>query len=284
MNGILVINKESGVTSADVTNIIKDKFGGIPVGHTGTLDPIATGVLVCLIGKYTKLSDSITSNTKEYVATVKVGIETDSLDITGNIINSKKCVIDKDLLKKTISSFKKKYVQEVPLFSAVKINGKHLYEYARDNETVKLPNREVTIYDIELLEVSDDSFSFRCEVSKGTYIRSLIKDICSTMGIIGVMEKLERTKQGIFDINNSYTIKEVLDNKYEFYPLDKVFVHDDLEINEENRSRIFNGNVIDKPNSDKDYFYFYEQGKLKVIYKTHIDKPQFIKPLMFIQK
>ena len=281
MNGILIVNKESGVTSADVTNIIKDKFGGLPVGHTGTLDPIATGVLVCLLGKYTKLSDSITSLTKEYVATVKVGIKTDSLDITGNILDEKDTVINKEKLKEVVSSYKKTYSQEVPFYSSVKINGKHLYEYARDNESVPLPKREVTIYDIELLEINDDSFKFRCVVSKGTYIRSLIRDICNDLNILGTMSSLERCKQGIFDIKDSYTIKEILNNKYEFYDLEKVFDYDKVNIDESNRSKIMNGNVLDRP-SNKDYFFYYEGEELRVIYKTHPSKDDKIKPLVFL--
>ena len=156
MNGILLINKEEGKTSRDIVNDCMHIFNTKKIGHTGTLDPIATGVLVITIGRYTKLGDALTSTYKEYIAEFKLGIETDTLDITGNILNRKEINVDKEKVINTINSFKGKYNQEVPIYSAVKINGKKLYEYARNNEQIELPKREVDIQNIEVLNIDND--------------------------------------------------------------------------------------------------------------------------------
>ena len=281
MNGILILNKENGITSAEELNKVKRILGEKKIGHTGTLDPMATGVLVVLLGKCTKLSDVITSLTKEYIATVKIGIKTDTLDITGNILEEKKEVLEKDKLLSVINSFKKTYEQEVPSYSSVRINGKHLYEYAREGVKVKLPKREVTIHEIELLEIKEDEFTFRCLVSKGTYIRSLIRDICDELGVIGTMSALERTKQGVFEIKDSYSIEDIENGKYEFIPLEKVFVYEKRIITEENKKQIMNGSILER-NSDKEYFFYYENEILKVIYKVYDKNDKLIKPLLFL--
>lgn len=281
MNGILILNKENGTTSAEELNKVKRILGIKGIGHTGTLDPMATGVLVVLLGKFTKLSDVITSLTKEYIATVKIGIKTDTLDITGNVLEEKKEVLEKDKLLNIINSFKKTYEQEVPSYSSVRINGKHLYEYAREGIKVKLPKREVTIHEIELLEIKEDEFTFRCLVSKGTYIRSLIRDICDELGVIGTMSALNRTKQGIFGIKDSYTIEDIENGNYELIPLEKVLVHEKRIITEENKKQIMNGSILER-NSDKEYFFYYENDILKVIYKVYDKNDKLIKPLLFL--
>ena len=210
MNGIIVVNKPCGITSRDVVNKLCRKFNTKKIGHTGTLDPIADGILVVCINKATKLVDYLTCNDKEYIATVKIGILTDTLDISGNILEERKCSVSKDKLEKVLYSFIGNYNQEVPIYSAVKINGKKLYEYARGNEDVTLPKRNVEIKNIKLISCKDDYYSFSVKVSKGTYIRSLIKDINDKLDIIGVMSNLTRTKQGVFDLKDSYTLEELL--------------------------------------------------------------------------
>lgn len=281
MNGILILNKENGITSAEELNKVKRILGIKGIGHTGTLDPMATGVLVVLLGKCTKLSDVITSLTKEYIATVKIGIKTDTLDITGNILEQRKEMLEKDTLSNVINSFKKTYEQEVPSYSSVRIDGKHLYEYARKGIEVELPKRKVTIHEIKLLEIKEDEFTFKCLVSKGTYIRSLIRDICDELGVIGTMSALERTKQGVFEIKDSYGIEDIENGKYEFIPLEKVLVHEKRIITEENKKQIMNGIILER-NSDKEYFFYYENDILKVIYKVYDKNDKLIKPLLFL--
>ena len=234
-NGILVVNKDINMTSRDVVNKLTSLFGTKRIGHTGTLDPLATGVLVVCINKYTKLVDIITSEYKEYVATIKLGIETDTIDITGNVLKSE-CPkeLETSFIDDTLKLFLGRSIQEVPIFSAIHVNGKRLYEYARNNIKVDLPKREVDIKEIELLEYKNGEIKFRCVVSKGTYIRSLIKDICNKLGVLGTMNSLVRTKQGNFFIENSYTLEDIRSGNYKILDimdaLDIQIVNCDLEL------------------------------------------------------
>lgn len=220
-SGVIIVNKEQGVTSFDVVNDIIHLFGIKRVGHTGTLDPLAEGVLIVAIGKATKVVELLTSTYKEYVSKVKMGIKTDTYDITGNILAETK-EYDLSNIEEVLTSFKKTYNQEVPIYSAVKVNGKKLYEYARNNKQVELPKKEVTIKEIELLEKTNDTFTFKTTVSKGCYIRSLINDIAMQMNTYATMETLLRTKQGKISIENSSTIEEIRNNNYKLYNIDDV--------------------------------------------------------------
>ena len=152
MHGYILINKEKDMTSRDVVNIASKVFKTKKVGHTGTLDPLATGVLVICVGQATKLVEVVTSNSKEYIATICLGIDTDTLDITGKVLNEENCTLSKDDIVKVLNSFKKTYNQEVPAYSAVKVKGKKCYEYARAGIEVELPKKEVTIYNIDLID------------------------------------------------------------------------------------------------------------------------------------
>ncbi len=213
MDGILLINKEKGVTSRDVVNQISLKLKTKKVGHAGTLDPLATGLLIIGVGKGTKIIELLTASEKEYIATVKMGIETDTLDITGQIINENyDFKVNFETLKECLTKFQKSYYQEVPKYSAVKINGKKLYEYARENKEIELPKRLVTIKKIEILDFNEKQleFTFKVLVSKGTYIRSLIKDIGEALNIYCTMKDLVRTKSGKFLLENSKKIEDEL--------------------------------------------------------------------------
>lgn len=269
-NGLIVVNKEKNVTSRDVVNSLCKIFNTKKIGHTGTLDPIATGVLVIAIGKYTKLVDKITSLDKEYIAKVKIGIKTDTLDITGNILEKRKCNVDKLLLINTLNSFIGSYSQVVPKYSAIKINGKKLYEYARKNIHIDLPSRKVEIKNIELIDFKTDSFSFKVTVSKGTYIRSLIRDICDKLNIIGTMESLTRTRQGEFKIEGSYTTRDIINNKYKLLTAEDIFDFKTYEITFEEFKKIQNGNMLSL-NSKEEYLFLNYQQKKKAIYKKEKD-------------
>ena len=212
MNGVLVVNKEKNYTSRDIVNIISKTLKTKKVGHTGTLDPLATGVLVVTVGEATKISELLTSSSKEYIVDVELGIETDTLDITGNIIYKEDISkLDINYIKEVLYSFIGESEQTVPIYSAIHVNGKRLYEYARNNIDIELPKRNIDIKDIELLSYKEDEIKFRCTVSKGTYIRSLIKDICNKLNVIGTMSDLIRTKQGNFTLEDSYTLEDILD-------------------------------------------------------------------------
>ena len=267
MEGAIIVNKAPDMTSRDVINILNKKFNTKSIGHTGTLDPIAEGVLVCLIGKYTKLTDILINHDKEYIASFKLGILTDTLDITGKILKEEKINLTKEEIQKTILSFKGKYNQEVPIYSAVKINGKKLYEYARNNEEITLPKREVNIYDIELLNIDNDIITIKTKVSKGTYIRSLIRDIGLKLNTNATMTKLIRTKLGKFTIEESYTLEDIQNDNYKLLSLEDLINLDTININEEMLFKIKNGQIIDYQ-TDKYILYKYNNQDI-ALYKPY---------------
>lgn len=283
MDGVIVVNKPKNMTSRDVVNIVCKKLKTKKVGHTGTLDPIAEGVLVLCIGKATKLVELLTSNEKEYIATVKIGVLTDTLDINGNILKKSNDKINKDTLIEVLSSFVGSYNQEVPIYSAVKINGKKLYEYARNGENITLPKRMVNIKDIELLEFTSDSYKFRVSVSKGTYIRSLIKDINDKLGIIGTMSSLVRTRQGKFLLEKSYTLEDIKNNNYELISIKNVLKEDFCVIIDNTYFSIIKNGVIIDNKYDKDKVVFIYNDEVVAIYKTYEKDNTKMKPYkMFI--
>jgi len=279
MNGIIVVNKEKGYTSRDVVNIVGKHLGTKKVGHTGTLDPIAEGVLVIVVGKCTKLTDYLTSEYKEYIAEFELGYETDTLDNTGEIINTCKKEFSYDEIESVISSFCGEYNQEVPKYSAVKINGKKLYEYARNNEEVDLPSRLVDIKEIELLSIGK-TIKIRCLVSKGTYIRSLIRDIGKSLNTYATMTSLVRTKLGEFSIENSNTIEEIKNNTYNVISIEELFKnYPKIDLGEEEYKIICNGNKLNNMYNNE-YVLFYYNDQLISIYKEY--EKSKIKPFIML--
>lgn len=269
MDKLLVVNKEKNLTSRDVVNNLTKIFNTKKIGHTGTLDPIATGVLVCLFGKYTKLVDLLTSLDKEYIAEIKLGIKTDTGDITGSIIENKKYNITKEEIIKVFKEFPSKYKQIVPKYSAVKINGKKLYEYARNNIEIELPKREVSIFSLELIDYEKDIIKFKTHVSKGTYIRSLIEDICEKLGTIGTMNNLIRTKQGGFDIKDSFILDDIKNGNFKFQNIHEFLKYPSIEINDELIKIIKNGGRIKNIYNVQDKVIFTYQGEDIAIYETN---------------
>ena len=264
MDGIILINKEKGLTSRDVVNQISKKLQTKKVGHAGTLDPIATGLLVIGVGNGTKILDLLTLDQKEYIATVSIGIQTDTYDITGNILKKQENYqLDKKTLENTLNSFLGSYEQEVPKYSAVKINGKKLYEYARKQEEIELPKRLVTIYQIELLNYNDSEFTFKTLVSKGTYIRSLINDIGLKLNIPMTMKELKRTRSGKFLLENSNLVTD----NYNYITIDKALDFKIIDINDDILlKKVKNGNKINLPYDDL-FLTLKNQDKVLAIYK-----------------
>ena len=216
MDGIIIINKEKDYTSNDVVQIVKKIFKE-KVGHTGTLDPMATGVLPILIGKGTLLSKYLINHDKIYVATVKLGIKTDTGDVTGNIIQEKKVTQDtfnEENVLKVLENIKGKQEQLPPMYSAIKVKGKKLYEYARKGQEIKVKPRKIEIYDTKLLSISKEKkeIKFKVSCSKGTYIRTLCEKIGENLGAIGTMSELKREKVGEFEIKKSVFIGELKEN------------------------------------------------------------------------
>ena len=275
-NGLLVVNKPKGMTSRDVVNKVCRKFNTKSVGHIGTLDPLAEGVLVCLIGKCTKLANILVEHNKEYIASFKLGILTDTLDITGNVLKEGKKEFSKNEIINALNHFKGTYNQEVPIYSAVKVNGKKLYEYARNNIDVKLPSKIVNIYDIELIDIKDDIITIKCKVSKGTYIRSLIRDIGTFLGTYATMTSLARTTLGNFNIDEAYTLEDIENNNYKLLKLNDFLdvVTKKIE-NEEDYKHIKNGNVMNI-NTNKYILFTYANEDI-ALYEPFDNK---IKPLI----
>lgn len=250
MNGFLYINKEKDMTSRDVVNIIRGKIHERKIGHTGTLDPLATGVLILAVGSYTKLANYLLHDYKEYEAVMKLGIKTDTGDITGNIIGKKDfCVSEEDIIN-CFSKFPNKYLQEVPIYSAVKINGKKLYEYARENIDIKLPKREVCIDNLEFISYKDDLIKFKVRVSKGTYIRSLIEDLGKSLNTCATMNELTRTYQSNVKLSDCLRIDEVNENT-KLHEIQDIFDYPTYNLNDEEYNRVINGNILHIKNSNE---------------------------------
>ena len=282
MDAILLVNKDKDMTSRDVVNKLIKVFNTKRIGHTGTLDPIATGVLVVCIGKYTKLCDLLTSTYKEYIATIKLGIKTDTSDITGTIVEQKDYQVDKDKINEVLKTFLGKSTQQVPIYSAVKINGKKLYEYAREGIEIELPTREIDIKDIELLDYKDDEIVFKTTVSKGTYIRSLIEDICTKLGTVGTMSSLIRTKQGKFNIEDSYTLEDIEKGNYKVLSLEEVL--NDLETIDidDNLAKLVNNGAIINKTFKSNICLMKHNNEILAIYKTYDKDKGKAKPYIMI--
>lgn len=283
MNGILLVNKPIDFTSRDVVNKLTKILKTKKVGHTGTLDPIATGVLVVCVGNTTKLCELLTSEHKEYIATIKLGIKTDTLDTTGTIIEEKDYNVTEEQIIEVLNSFLGDSIQTTPIYSAVKVNGKKLYEYAREGIEVELPKRNINISNIELLSYKDDEIKFKTTVSKGTYIRALIDDICTKLNTVGTMSSLIRTKQGQFTLEQTFTLEDIENGKYELISIEKALSEiETITINEELYNKVKNGSIIPKT-FNNDYANLLYNNKIVAIYKTYDKDTTLAKPFkMFI--
>lgn len=287
MNGIIVIDKPKDYTSRDIVNIVSKKLNTKKVGHTGTLDPLATGVLVLPIGRALKVSELLTSNTKEYIAEVILGYETDMLDITGTEIKRNIPNVTKEELLKVLKSYIGKYNQEVPLYSAVKVGGKKLYEYARSGTPVIPPSKEVEVYSLELISDLKHikgavEFTIRCEVSKGTYIRSLIRDIAYSLNTYGTMKNLIRTRQGIFTLKDAYTLKDIVENNYKLLSIKECLPNIKTTVIEEPLlTKVKNGMVLDKFFKENMSLLLDKEGKEIAIYIASGDNK--VKPYKMIE-
>lgn len=283
MDNIIVINKDKDYTSRDVVNVIGKIFNTKKVGHTGTLDPLATGVLIVCMNKALKVVDLITASDKEYIAKAVLGIDTDTLDITGNIINECRTNVNVDMVKSVLNSFIGKSIQEVPKYSAVKVNGKKLYEYARNGIDVELPKREIQIFDIELISDIDivdghQEFSFKVKVSKGTYIRSLIRDIGIKLGCFACMKELTRTKQGKFSIDKSYTLNDIKNGNYKLLNIKDVIDIEKVVVSDDMLFKIKNGMILDKFFISDKALILDNNGNEIGIYKTYDKDSKKVKP------
>ena len=211
-SGVILIDKPAGITSHDVVDVIKKIFKGYKVGHTGTLDPIATGLLNICVGDATKLSDELTAEDKKYKVKMLLGVETDTYDITGRIMFASVVNKDEIYIKERIKRFVGKQMQMPPMYSAIKVDGKRAYQVAREGGSLELKPREIEIYSIDKIKVDIENKEAEFEVacSKGTYIRSLVNDIGKKIGCGATMIELRRLKCGNFEIKDAITLEKFI--------------------------------------------------------------------------
>lgn len=277
MEGVLIIHKEKHMTSHDVVGKLRRLLKTKRIGHAGTLDPLATGVLVIGVGRATKLLQFLMADKKVYRASLKLGFATTTYDLEGEVTASKEYQNDVSLnqVNEVLSSFLGDSMQIPPIYSAIKKDGKALYEYAREGKEVELPTKDVYINNIELISFEDNKFTFKCNVSKGTYIRSLINDICDKLNVLGTMSNLKRTKQGKFSIEDSIDLDDIEENK--IIPMEKVIELPIIEVDEYLFNRIKHGNKLQNRYNLPKFAFFYN-NKLIAIYIPDPNDSKVIKP------
>lgn len=268
MNGIININKEKDITSFDVIRQLRKILKTRKIGHTGTLDPLATGVLVMCVGGATKLASEIEAESKIYLANLDFGYATDTLDVTGKILETReKIEITKELFEASLKKFVGHIEQVPPMYSALKVQGKKLYELAREGKEVERLARPVYISYIELIEFNEKSAVIKCKVSKGTYIRTLIDDIGRDLDCLATMTNLERLAVGEYKIENSYEVEEiekmVENNNLEFIKdVEESFSYEKIQINDVKLEKLLrNGNKIPMENVTSGIKKIYIDGK-----------------------
>ena len=250
MNGILLVNKPQGITSFKLVEKVRRMLGNEKAGHTGTLDPLASGLMMLTIGKATKILPYIVSHTKEYVAVLKLGFSTDTLDVTGTVTAEKEIVpIDKAQVEKVLKEFLGKSQQLPPMYSAKKVNGRKLYEYARNNVEIERKPADIEIFEIELISIDDDEIRFRTLCSAGTYIRTLCQEIAYKLNNEGCMKELIRSKIDRYSLEDSYTLDDIEKGNYAL--LDSYEVLNDYQYVEmEDLTDVLNGKPLRLERSD----------------------------------
>lgn len=245
MNGVIITDKPNGKTSHDVVAIMRRLFGTRRVGHTGTLDPLATGVLPICIGNATKAADMLTESDKHYDAVFELGKRTDTLDVLGTVLEEKPVNVTEENVREVVGGFIGRQKQIPPMYSAIKKDGKKLYELAREGIEVEREARDIEIYKIEILDISLPFVKISVHCSKGTYIRSLCDDIGAKLGCGAVMTELRRTEAAGFKIDEAYTIEELEkaeDISKLLKPTDKLFSDlPEIHLNAKQEKSIING-------------------------------------------
>lgn len=298
MNGIINVYKEKGYTSHDVVAVLRKIAGQKKIGHTGTLDPDATGVLPVCLGRATKLCDLLTDRDKTYEAVLLLGKTTDTQDISGAILKEQPTDhLNEAEVTKVIESFKGTYDQIPPMYSALKVNGKKLYELAREGKTVERKSRKVTIYQIHIKEIQLPRVRMEVTCSKGTYIRTLCHDIGNLLGTGGCMEELTRTKVGRFELKDSLKLEEISDlaqnGRLEdaLIPLDQMFSELQSVVPAEKYiSKAYNGNDFFKNQLSEDGKFcsgekvrvYDAQGHFIGVYRYMEDRKMFHLVKMFL--
>lgn len=268
MDGVILVNKEKNWSSFDVCAFVRRKFNIKKVGHIGTLDPFAEGLLVVFLGKGTKMIPYFEGLNKEYVGTLTLGKKTSTYDLTGETIEEKDIVpFTKEELISALNSFLGEQEQLPPIYSAIKKDGKPLYYYAREGISIEVKKRLINIYSLDLISFEKDSIIFKAKVSKGTYIRSLGNDLAIKLNNLGYLSSLTRTKIGNFTLSQSKHIKEI--NEEDIISLDKIWNHGIYNIDDSLLSKVKNGNKlkISKDQIDDDLILIKNKDEILAIYK-----------------
>ncbi len=299
LNGIIVIHKEVGFTSHDVVAKMRGICGQKKIGHTGTLDPAATGVLPVCLGSATKLCDMLTDKDKEYVAELLLGVETDTQDTTGEILCRRPVEVSEEQVREAAASFIGHYEQVPPMYSALKVNGKKLYELAREGKEVERKARPVEIHELEILDIQLPVVKMRVLCSKGTYIRTLCADIGEKLGCGGTMQSLKRTKVGDFTLETAVTLDELQNLKDEgqltrpLVKVDSVFSScNSLRVREEFCKLLDNGNAFYPSQTFERNTYapdewvrvYREDGSFVGIYAFEVARKWYKPVKMFLEK
>ena len=252
-HGMINVYKEKGFTSHDVVAKLRGICKQKKIGHTGTLDPDAVGVLPVCLGCATRLCDMLTEKDKEYVAVLRLGVTTDTQDITGKVLAEKEVTESVEKVREVISSFQGEQLQIPPMYSALKVNGKKLYELAREGKEIERKARPIVVHEIEILSENMPEFTIRVKCSKGTYIRTICHDIGQKLSCGGVMVSLKRTKVGNFGIEDAYTLSQIEDMAKEgklceiLLPVEKVFEKlPEIRVKETAMKALLNGNQLKK--------------------------------------
>ena len=268
MNGnVLYINKPQGISSFDICYKLRKVLNTKKIGHTGTLDPNATGVMVILYNEATKAAQFLVSDKKTYKARVLLGTKTDTLDIDGNVVETRPYAVpEKEKIEEVLNSYRGKSKQVVPITSAKKINGKKLYQYQLKGQEVELPVIDIEVFDISLNEIYEDGFEFSCEVTAGTYVRALARDILEKLDEIGTLSKLCRTSIDDINLDECDELDDVLNGKYTAHNLLDVLSKRYKTYEVDNVEDIKNGKRI-KIDSDEQYLLLTNNNELLAMYQ-----------------
>ena len=268
MEGIIIVNKPKGITSFDVIRKLKKILKTKKIGHTGTLDPLATGVMLMCVGKATKLAADLEAKDKVYIADFDIGYATDTYDIEGKKIAENIIEISKENLEQSIKKFIGNIKQVPPMYSAIKIDGNKLYHLARKGIEVERPERDITIEYINLLDFKDNKVKIETKVSKGCYIRSLVYDIGQDLGTYATMTALQRKQVGEYSLENSYSLEQIeemtLNNNFKFLKtIEEIFSYDKYNLQTEKELTLYkNGNTVKiKENLENKKYRIYFQGE-----------------------
>lgn len=284
MNGIILIDKPQEWTSHDVVGKLRGILHERRIGHSGTLDPLATGLLVIFVGRATRAVEFAEADTKEYIAGLRLGISTDTQDITGRVISSDGEVPDEFQLRKALEKFKGELEQIPPMYSAIKVGGKKLYELARKGESIERRPRHITVFDLDIAGRADDDYVLRVSCSKGTYVRTLCNDIGQALGCGGCMSSLRRTKAGVFSVEDAHTIAEVQEAvdrgeaEILIIPLDTLFSEfNKLTVPAVAEKKLRNGSIVNISAPDGKYRVYSESDEFLLLGEVQSGRLKTIK-------